>query len=130
MDLRSPSKKLIMQGFLASGYVQVLVNPRVSDICLPQRVCGMNAVLLHYGDAVSDPSIQDLVLDDDGISATLSFNKEPFPTRVPWAAVWLIGTEGHSHVVWPDDCPTDFQQDIPAAVIEPRRARPEWLRVV
>ena len=132
MDSRSPCKKLIMQGFLAAGYVHTLVNPQFSSVRLPARFREDRVVCLKYGDGdgIDTPSM-DLRLCDEGVTATLLFHGEPFETYVPWSAVWLIGTPGHNDVVWPEDCPPDLHQDLPlAAQRAARRERPAWLTVI
>jgi hypothetical protein len=53
------------------------------------------AQVLSYGLDMPVP-ILDLVVDDSGISATLSFSHSPFKTFVPWEAV--VGVWGHGEV--------------------------------
>jgi hypothetical protein len=53
--------------------------------------------------------IPDLVIDDDGISATLSFNRTPFLCRVPWTAVFALVGPDKLGKVWPEDAPPDVQ---------------------
>jgi hypothetical protein len=54
-----------------------------------------NANVLSYGLDMPTP-IPDLVVDERGISATLSFSRTPCETFVPWEAV--VGVRGYGEV--------------------------------
>ena len=55
-----------------------------------EQAIGMVPVMFEYGLDLPVP-IPDLKITDEGISATLSFSREPHPTFVPWEAVVKIG---------------------------------------
>ncbi len=86
--------------------------------------------------------IADLVIDDRGWRATLSFNRRPCWCDVPWSAVFALSTTDGNTVVWHADVPTDIETQAPtqaskaaparAAVAKPSepKPRPAWLRVV
>lgn len=54
---------------------------------------GTRIVYLDYGLDMPIP-IDDMKIAEDGVSATLSFNRSPFLTTVPWEAVVTIGLGG------------------------------------
>ena len=88
MDADSSLKKGRFEQLLAE-FAEVLVafvgNER---LVVPASVVPGEgtAQILSYGLDMPVP-IPDLVVDDAGISATLSFSREPFKTFVPWEAV-------------------------------------------
>lgn len=55
-----------------------------------EQAIGMVPVIFEYGLDLPVP-IPDLKITEEGISATLSFSREPHPTFVPWDAVVKIG---------------------------------------
>ena len=68
--------------------------------------------------------IPDLRVDDQGMSCTLSFSREPFFCVVPWASVFaLVGNNGQG-MVWPDDMPAEVQKE--SRTVE--NARAAWSR--
>lgn len=76
--------------FLSCSRVLVMVNPSAPGVVLPPHLTvGHDAIMLDYNlDAVIP--IHDLEATDQGISATLSFSREPHKTFVPWAAVLIM----------------------------------------
>ena len=67
-----------------------------------------------------------LVRFDDGIHATLSFNRTPVSTFVPWAAVYLIADFEGNGAVWQDDIPADMLEAItPAPDTDPPKTPPK-----
>lgn len=140
MQLGVPDKKCIMQGFLASGYVRVHVDPRRPGVDLPAQFLKDVHVGLDYGMALSLPT-EDVQLTDDGIRCTLSFYRTPTPTFVPWSAVFYLEHPECGAVTWLDDYPPELRarleevhalaegektEEAPPA----KRARPDWLKVI
>lgn len=70
---------------LEYGIVKVAVRVKAPDVVLPDFFTSPY-LILDYGLSLSIP-IDDLVVDERGISATLSFHRTPFKTFVPWRAV-------------------------------------------
>jgi hypothetical protein len=75
---------------LCHGGVKVALNGHARDVELPDHVRAYPVVLWYELDPAGVP-IHDLEATDQGISATLSFSREPHKTFVPWAAVLGIG---------------------------------------
>lgn len=90
----------------SKGGVKLTVNGRAPEVLLPQSVIDehppkivtlsqadgsttkttMTVIMLHYPLHPVVP-ISDLKIDTSGISATLSFNRTPHKTFIPWTAV-------------------------------------------
>src|SRR5262252_7456888 len=94
-----PSKREVMQALLDRAEARVHLDARRTGVCLPDALLDDGHVRLNYGYRFSPP-IPDLVLDDEGIHATLSFNRVPCKTFVPWCAVYLIADFDGNGAVW------------------------------
>ena len=139
----TPSKKLITQGLYESGYVRVLFDPMAAGVVAPEYLKGPAQVAFDYGMALPVP-IPDLDISDEGIRATLSFDRVPQRTFVPWGAVYCVVSPNFGTVAWPADVPTSVAAESKAAVrgepgayppeaakpVEPKKARPDWLKSV
>jgi len=70
--------------------VHVHFDPRTAVV--PPAFRKDARVLLQYGSQLVVP-IPDLEVSEEGLRATLSFDRKPFATFVPWDAVRAIGGE-------------------------------------
>jgi hypothetical protein len=70
---------------LCHGGVKVGLDGCAAGVLLPDDVRAAQVVLMYELDAVVP--IPDLVADDAGIRATLSFSRTPYETFIPWSAV-------------------------------------------
>jgi hypothetical protein len=62
--------------------------------------------------------IPDLVLDDEGMRCTLSFNRSPFFCVVPWSSVFaMVGEDGRG-MVWPDDVPAEVARQAQVRAVD------------
>jgi hypothetical protein len=93
---RKTMRKAFEQG-LADFYTVRLVVGYHTGVVLPAEIQTPAwksdqepVVHLDYGLDMEVPII-DMVVDDLGVSATLSFARSPFQTRVPWEAVVTMG---------------------------------------
>jgi hypothetical protein len=130
-----------MQALLERSEARVHLDARRDGVVLPSRLRADGHVRLDYGYRLQPP-IPDLVVDDDGIRATLSFNRTPFATFVPWSAVYLIADYDGNGAVWQEDIPEDLLHAPPndplptaeAAPIKdeppPKKPRPSYLKLV
>jgi hypothetical protein len=105
--MAQPSKREVMQALLERAEARVHLDARRDGVMLPDRLRGDGHVRLDYGYGFQPP-IPDLVIDDDGIHATLSFNRVPFRTFVPWTAIYLIADFDGNGAVWQEDIPADL----------------------
>lgn len=66
--------------------VTALIDSSFDGVVLPKHLTNVGDIQLQYGRNLVNP-IPDLHVGTDGINATLSFNRKPFRTFVPWGAV-------------------------------------------
>ena len=109
-----PSKIEVMRALLEHAEAQVHFDARRPGVELPDRLLGSANVRLDYGYGLVPP-IPDLSVDEDGIRATLSFNRIPFATFVPWTAVFLIADFSGRGAVWREDLPPELTADLAPA---------------
>jgi hypothetical protein len=134
-----PSKKEVMLALLDRAEARVHLDARHEGVQLPERFRSEAHLRLDYGYGFQPP-IPDLTVDDNGISATLSFNRVPFRTFVPWGAIYLIADFDGNGAVWQEDIPTDLKMDVPAEADvpepeappepPPKKPRPSHLKLV
>jgi hypothetical protein len=130
-----------MLALLERSEARVHLDARRAGVKLPERLLSDGHVCLDYGYRLT-PAIPDLDVSDAGIVATLSFNRVPFATFVPWTAVYLIADYDGNGAVWQEDIPPDLLEGMgPEAAEpvtpqplppepEPKKARPSHLKLV
>lgn len=141
---REPSKKHAFLCFIEATTVRVIFDPRVEGVRVPETFKGQTNLGLDYALDFPIP-IADLSADDFGITATLSFDRVPFATFVPWKAVFMVAAEGYGGLFWESTCPREclvqgeeegtvgvkLQEAVGAEPVIPAgRVRPSWLKVV
>jgi hypothetical protein len=135
-----PSKKEVMLALLDRAEARVHLDARHDGVELPDRFRGEAHLRLDYGYGFQPP-IPDLTVDDKGITATLSFNRVPFRTFIPWSAVYLIADFDGNGAVWQEDIPADLKLEPPEtntplppepapAEPPPKKPRPSHLKLV
>jgi stringent starvation protein B len=107
-----PSKKEVMLALLERAEARVHLDARRDGVTLPPRFRAEGSLRLDYSYSFSPP-IPDLVVDDEGIHATLSFNRVAHHTFVPWSAVYLISDYDGNGAVWQEDIPPDILDAAP-----------------
>jgi hypothetical protein len=133
--VQPPSKKEVMLTLLERAEARVHLDARRPGVQLPPRFLGEAHLRLDYGYGFVPP-IPDLVVDDDGVRATLSFNRHPFATFIPWSAVYLIADFEGNGAVWQEDIPADLMVDAdPTSLPDkppdpPPKPRPSHLKLV
>lgn len=127
-----------MLTLLERAEARVHLDARRPGVRLPPRFLGEAHLRLDYGYGFVPP-IPDLVVDDDGIHATLSFHRQPFTTFIPWTAVYLIADFEGNGAVWQEDIPADLMVDAgavdapaPEKAPDPpgKKPRPSHLKLV
>lgn len=108
-----PSKREVMLALLEHAEAQVHLDARRTGVELPPKLRASSNVRLDYGYSLVPP-IPDLVIEEGGIRATLSFNRSPFPTFIPWSAVFLIADFGGRGAVWREDLPPELIDHVDA----------------
>lgn len=109
--------------------VRVVVDADHPDVYLPSRFTGR--VGLDYGLNMAVP-IPDMMPDEHGVTATLSFSGRPFPTDVPWDAVVAIcDADSGLGVSWDASWGTDAKlESAPQGVSPGRATKVPFLRVI
>ncbi len=105
------TKKNIFLGFMRTSSAYLQIDARAEGVQLPDYLMGERSVVLQLGYNMSVP-ILDLVVDDAGIRATLSFRRQPFACVVPWRAIYGI-SDGKERAVFPEDAPPDLLDERP-----------------
>jgi len=132
--------------------VLVYLDSRRIGVVVPRRL-RQPVLALQLGLNLPNP-IRDLLIDDDGWSATLSFGGEPHRVCVPWRAVFGIFGDTGIGKDWPADIPQDAPQNVlpqraadvtrriqlpmpplpkshpPLQAQEKRRTLPPWMRII
>jgi stringent starvation protein B len=132
-------KKQLLLDLLARSSVFVQLDGRAEGVELPEWLRGDPQVVLQLGYDLAIP-IPDLVVDDDGFSATLSFRRTPHTCKVPWAAVIAIADADGRGALFPPNAPpveAELPSPAPAAAAPappddkpPRKPRPSHLKLV
>lgn len=102
--MNSEAKRLAFENALVHGLVRITFDPSHKDVTVPAHLRGLPHVTLEYGYGLVIP-IPDLIVTEHGVSATLSFNRAPQYTFVPWGAVFVVTDESGYARTWPDDVP-------------------------
>lgn len=109
----SSSKKTVALQLLERSSVFIHLDPRREGVVVPQGFVNQAQLVLQIGFDMA-VAIPDLDVDDDGISCTLSFNRQRHFCQMPWSAIFaLIGQNGGGRV---------WREDVPAEVLEQRAA--------
>ncbi len=117
-----PPKKEVALALLERSSIYVHLDPRQPAVVVPVGFKKQPQLVLQVGLNMPVP-IPDLHLDDDGISCTLSFNREAFLCVMPWASIFAIVGEDGRGMVWPDDVPAEVarQAQVRAVDSAPRK---------
>lgn len=130
-----PDKKLVMLHLLEDAWVYVDIDPRRDGVALPDHLRQQPHLRLQYGYNMPMP-IVDLTIDDRGISATLSFQRTPHATFIPWSAVFAMSDGDKRGMEWEDEIPPELRAGAeqapppPAPVKPPPATKPARPRLV
>jgi stringent starvation protein B len=100
------SKQQAFLTLLQEGWTSLHLDARREGVIVPAHLKGEAHLVLQYGNDLPIP-ITDLIVDEEGVRATLSFSRTPQPTRVPWSAVYVIANEDGRGVLYNEDIPRD-----------------------
>ena len=126
-----PPKKDVALVLLEGPSVFVHLDPRREGVTVPNWFKNQPQLVLQIGMNMAVPVV-DLVINDDGISCTLSFNRSPHWCHLPWSAIYaLIGEDGRA-MIWPEDVPPELAAQLERAKLKPagtkkprKRAKPK-----
>ncbi len=118
-----PPKKEVALALLERSKVLVHLDPRKDGVIVPMGFRKQPQLVLEIGLNMPVP-IPDLRLDEEGMSCTLSFSRQPFYCIVPWSSVFaMVGDDGRG-MVWPDDVPPEVAQQASVRPAEQPSPRP------
>lgn len=107
----APDKRLAFEHLLSQGSVAVHLDARHPAATVPAQFSSTDHLVLQYSLATDWPvPIRDLSVDEEGIGATLSFNRVPFKTWVPWSAVYAISNEDGMGKMWTEEAPEGLRK--------------------
>lgn len=106
MSDRPPPKRDVFMELVQSESLYLHVDARPLDVVVPLPFKLKPQLVLQVGLNMPVP-IPDLQGDDWGVTATLSFSRQPFTCRLPWHAIYaMVSTDGRG-MVWPNDVPDE-----------------------
>ena len=110
-DKPLPNKLDVARALMLKGSLFLHLDPRVEDVMVPPWFKRQPQLVLQVGLDMPVP-IADLRVDEQGVQATLSFNRTPFLCVVPWASVFaLVGDDGRG-MVWPESMPVEIAAEV------------------
>jgi stringent starvation protein B len=101
-----PSKHEAFLALLREGWTSLHLDARREGVIVPDHLKGEGHLVLQYGNDLPIP-IPDLQVDEEGVTATLSFARSPHQTVVPWDAVYVVASSDGRGVLYHEDIPTD-----------------------
>ncbi len=106
MDVRDPeSKKAVLAELLEQGMVLVTLDARAEGVDVPKHLRDDAQLRLNLSYRFGLP----MKLDDDGVSATLTFAGSPYACRLPWCAIYLLVSHVTGRpILFPADVPAEF----------------------
>ena len=107
MSLQQEKKERLLE-LLDRGMVMVHLDARTEGVHVPSDHTDNPAMALNLSYRFQIP---DFRVDDDGVFASLSFNRVPHSCAIPWKALYAM----RSHV---DDTMHVWVEDIPAEIVE------------
>ncbi len=108
-----PPKKDVCLALLEVGKVRVCLDPRRPGVIVPLHFRQQPQLALDIGLNMPVP-IHDLLVDDQGVACTLSFNRSPFYCVLPWSSVYALLDEEGRGAVWQEDVPGELITGQPA----------------
>lgn len=111
MTTKPPPKRDVMLALLEQAEsVFVNFDPRRDGVVVPPHLKRQPRVVLQYGLNMRIP-IPDLDVGEEGIGATLSFDRMPTWTFVPWSAVFAIISQDQRGMLWEADLPREIEAE-------------------
>ena len=106
MDVRdTESKKTVLAELLEQGMVLVTLDARCEGVDVPKHLSDDAQLRLNLSYRFGLP----MKLDDEGVSATLTFAGTPYACRLPWASIYLFVSHVTGRpILFPADVPSEF----------------------
>lgn len=93
---------------LARTSLHLHLDPRRPGVVVPEQLRAMPSVTLQVGRTGMYVPIPDLVVDREGVRATLSFSRQPCACVMPWSAVYGLVAETGESLVFDAEVPPDL----------------------
>jgi hypothetical protein len=109
INLASQHKQREIESLLARGVVMVHLDPRVEGVVVPPQFSQQPALRLNVAYAFNLPALD---VNEEGVYAVLSFNRQNFGCTIPWRAVFALTLpyDDHDGMVWPDSMPVELRE--------------------
>jgi stringent starvation protein B len=101
-----PTKQQAFMAFLSEGWVSIHLDARRAGVSVPAGLTISPHLVLQYGRDMPIP-IPDLEVTDEGVFATLSFQRTPHRTFVPWEAVYIVACTDGRGILYYEDVPEE-----------------------
>lgn len=106
--------KMVQYLLDAYGLISVHLDARGDDVIVPSYLKTTPHLMLDIGYNLPVP-IRDLVIDEKGICATLSFSRQQFFCVIPWSSIFAIRVEYPEWAqlfMWKNDTPQNVKDSI------------------
>lgn len=116
-DRSAIEKRRQLQVMLDAGLVMVHLDPRGDDVVVPSQFKRDPVLRLNLAYGFNLPALD---VDEDGVYAILSFNRQNFGCTMPWRAIFALTAPdtGHEGVVWPESVPAELAQYFESVGVE------------
>lgn len=104
------TKKELLLDLLQREWVYLQLDGRVDGVDLPDWLRGPT-VTLQVGYDMPVP-IVDLVIDDEGVKATLSFRRTPHACRIPWSSIYAFSDGEGRGLLFPESVPPELGREL------------------
>jgi stringent starvation protein B len=105
MEQRDEKKQVLTEALEAAPTVFLHLDARRAGVKVPDAHRENPQLILRVGYMLSPPI--NIVLGEEAVTCTLSFNKVPFSCALPWDSIYaIVGDDGRA-AVWPDDIPPE-----------------------
>ena len=103
---RFASKKAMLLTSLDAGKTQVRLDARRAGCALPEHLSDQLQLALNLSWRFPDTN---MVIDDEGVSASLRFSGKSFRCHLPWSAIWGLALADDPNLrIWPIDLPAEL----------------------
>jgi stringent starvation protein B len=104
--LGRPTKQEAFLALMQEGWTSLHLDARRAGVVVPPHLKNEAHLVLQYGHDLPIP-IPDLAIDEYGVSATLSFARQPHHTVIPWSAVYVVALDDGRGILYQEDIPDD-----------------------
>lgn len=122
------SKAQVAKVLLNEGSIFIHLDPRAEGVEVPNWLKRQPQLVLQVGYNMPVP-IYDLSIDDQQVSATLSFSRTGFFCKVPWSSVFCLVGDNEKGMFWPESMPPEIAKEVEAerAASKSTKSKPDTL---